>query len=307
MATLRDIRNRISGVRSIEKITSAMKMVSSIKAHRAQKIAENARPYHKDIEEMLRDLLKSQTDYTNPLLAPAKEHQTKNPASKHGINNVVIVIVAGDKGMCGAFNNNLFKIVDTYLHKDFKDLYPEAIPHLILIGNKAIEHYKKMHYKIIAQFEQVFSNLQFSLVEKIRDLFLTKFLLGEVDRVELYYNKFVNVMKQVPTNNQLLPILFEKNEEEKSKHNSTSDYIYEPDKETILDSLINQYLDLSTWKPILESNAAEQAARLIAMDKATQNAQDLIKELELQYNNARQAAITTEMLEIVGGAEALKK
>ena len=303
MATLRDIRNRIAGVTSIEKITSAMKMVSSIKANRAQRTAEKARPFHKDIENMLRHLLDSQADYVNPLL----ESATENHAEKRGIKNVVIVVVAGDKGMCGAFNNNLFKIVDTYLKTDFKNLYPDATPHLILVGNKTIEHYKKLHYNILAQFDNAFTHLQFSLVEKIRDLFLNKFLVGEVDRVELYYNKFINVMKQVPTNNQLLPIIFEKSEEKNDKHNATAEYIYEPDKKTILDALINQYLDLSTWKPILESNAAEQAARLIAMDKATQNAQDLIKELELQYNNARQAAITTEMLEIVGGAEALKK
>ena len=301
MATLRDIRNRILGVKSIEKITSAMKMVSSIKSRRSQKQIEAARPYFRSIEKKLISLNDSEeiANNDNKLL------RAKNEV----IKNVAILIVAGDKGMCGAFNNGLFKEIDAYLAGEFKELYPGATPHLILFGTKTVEHYKKKKHNVIGEFSNAFQSLKFSVVEAIHSTYYDNFLIGDIDRVEIFYNRFVNVMKQVPTRFQLLPIEIKKDltEKESDNSNSNTNYIFEPDKKTLLDTLINQYLDWNIWGPILESNAAEQAARLIAMDKATQNAQELIKDLELQYNNARQAAITTEMLEIVGGAEALKK
>ena len=299
MATLRDIRNRILGVKSIEKITSAMKMVSSIKSRRSQKQIEAARPYQRSIEKMLGSLIDAEeiANYDNQLF------HSKNAE----IKNVAILVIAGDKGMCGAFNNGLFKEIDAYLEGEFKELYPDAVPHLIVFGTKTVEHYKKKKYNIIGEFPNAFQSLKFSAVEALHSTYFDSFLIGEIDRVEIFYNKFVNVMKQVPTKFQSLPIEIGKDLIEKVSTTSNANYIFEPNKKVLLDTLINQYLDWSIWGAILESNAAEQAARLIAMDKATQNAQELIKDLELQYNNARQAAITTEMLEIVGGAEALKK
>jgi len=301
MATLRDIRNRIAGVTSIEKITSAMKMVSSVKARRTQKQVEAARPYYKNIEKILGALIDSEeiTNYDNQLFHSKNEE----------VKNIAILVIAGDKGMCGAFNSGLFKAVDAYLKEEFYDLYPNAIPHLILFGTKSVDHYKKKKndYNIVGEFPNAFHSLNFSIVNAIHSTFLDDFLVGDIDRVEIFYNKFVNVMKQAPTKFQLLPIEIEKDLIEKETEDSNVDFIFEPNKKVILDKLIDQYLDWNIWGSILESSAAEQAARLIAMDKATQNAQELIKDLGLQYNNARQAAITTEMLEIVGGAEALKK
>jgi F-type H+-transporting ATPase subunit gamma len=274
-----------------------MKMVSSIKSKRSQKQAEAARPYNKKIFDILRLLVASDSTLT-------AEHKFINPQNSN-VKNIVIIVVAGDKGMCGSFNSNLFKAVDLYLNTTFKKKYPDAIPHILTIGTKSTEHYKKQKQSIKGTFPNVFQRLDFSIINDIRSLFIDDYNMGNIDRVEVFYNRFVNVMKQEPTKLQLLPIEFDIKKEDIIQNNLN--YIFEPDKKTIFETLLNQYLDLNIWKPMLESNAAEQAARLIAMDKATQNAKDLIRELELQYNNARQAAITTEMLEIVGGAEALSK
>ena len=297
MATLRDIKNRISGVTSIEKITSAMKMVSSIKSKRAQKQTEAARPFSQKINEILELLVASDSSLT-------AGHNFLHQQNEI-IKNVVIIVVAGDKGMCGSFNSNLLKSVDLYLNIEFKKKYPDAIPHIIAIGTKSSEYYKKKKHNMLGAFHNVFQKLDFSVVTDVRNLFINDYNVGKIDKVEIFYNHFVNVMKQVPTVLPVLPVEFSFESNLADAYNL--DYILEPDKKTIFELLLSQYLDLGIWGPILESNAAENSARLIAMDKATQNARDLIKELELQYNNARQAAITTEMLEIVGGAEALNK
>jgi F-type H+-transporting ATPase subunit gamma len=296
MATLRDIKNRISGVSSIERITSAMKMVSFVKSKKVQKQAEEARPYNKKIAEMLKLLTISDK-------STIEEHHFFKPKNDI-VKNVVIIVIASDKGMCGSFNSNLFKRVDTYLQTGFKARYPEAALQLITVGTKPTDYYKKRNYNIVGSFPNAFQSIDYSLVDKIHSLFIDKFITGSFDRVQIFYSKFINVMKQEPTLFKLLPI--ELNVELEATDNNI-DYIFEPDKNEIFETLINQYLGVNVWTPILESSAAEQSARLLAMDKATQNAQDLIKDLRLQYNNARQAAITTEMLEIVGGAEALRK
>lgn len=332
MATLRDIRNRITGVRSIEKITSAMKMVSSVKVRRAQKQAESARPFYHKIEKMLISLVKSGEVYDNPLFnAPNEE-----------VKKAIFFVIAGDKGLCGSFNSALFKYVIHCLDKEFPEKFPNAEVQLVLFGNKAISYFKKKPYKILHTFPNVFQPLDYSIVLESNESVVKRFLNSEIDIVKVFYSRFVNMMKQEPTRFQLLPFNLSHNLSQSSLkqeetptgspeyddtivHSSLSDihngedtekdiettsflpdYIFEPDKNSIIDNLINQYINLNIWGPLLESNAAEQAARLFAMDKATQNANDLIKELELQFNNARQEAITTEMLEIVGGAESLK-
>lgn len=297
MATLRDIKNRIAGVTSIEKITSAMKMVSSIKSKRAQKQTESARPYSKTIADVLHLMIA--TD--NSLLL---EHRFFKP--RIDVKNIVIIVIAGDKGMCGSFNSNLIKSVDSYLSSEFNKNYPDATPHIITIGTKPTEYYKKKKYNVIGTFPNAFQKTDFSIVTSIRELFIKNYDIGNVDRVEIFYSHFINLMKQEPTKLQVLPIEFDI-EDSNYQIKNTYNYILDSDKKIIFETLINQYLNANIWGPILESNAAENSARLLAMDKATQNARELIKELELQYNNARQSAITTEMLEIVGGAEALSK
>ncbi len=301
MATLRDIRNRISGVQSIEKITSAMKMVSSVKVRKAQRQAENARPFFNKTEQILISLVASeQQELNNPLLAAPKE--------ANEIKNLIVFIIAGDKGLCGSFNSALFKMTDLYL-RDIKKTYPNAEPKLVVIGNKAVEHYEKQNYEIIHRVNNAFQPLDYSIVLDINKKIINKFLLGEIDYVEIFYSQFINMMKQEPTSFQLLPLISQESFEEvkKTQNDFMPEYILEPERKIIIDTLVDQYVNLKVWKALLESNAAEQSARLFAMDKATQNANDLIKELRLQFNNARQAAITSEMLEIVSGAEALNK
>lgn len=292
MATLRDIKNRITGITSIQKITSAMKMVSSIKSRRAQRQAESSRPYRENIEQMLGMLLRTtDAEVSNPLLSKRTE-----------IKNVCIIVVAADKGMCGAFNNSLFKLVEHYIANELMIQESNVKIHIIAVGSKAVDYFKKHRYNISGAFFNAFQKIDFSVVQNIRLLFEEKFVSGELDKVEIFYNSFVSMLKQIPNRADVLPA----NPKMDISKKNNIDYIFEPNREEIFNVLLNQYIDLSIWGPLLESNAAEQAARLFAMDKATQNAQDLMQQLELQYNNARQAAITTEMLEIVGGAEALK-
>lgn len=299
MATLRDIRNRIAGVKSIEKITSAMKMVSSVKLRKAQRQAESARPFFDKIEKMLFSLALSDRQYDNPLLNTPEDKEIKN---------VIIFVIAGDKGLCGSFNSALLKTTDLYL-KDLSIKYPGVTPQLVLIGNKAIDHYNKQSYDIIYREHNAFQPLDYNLVVRASKAVIERFLAGEVDSVEIFYNHFVNMLKQEPTSFQLFPLISADILEsmKESQENVSHDYIFEPNSNILVDRLIDQYVDLKIWKALLESNAAEQASRLFAMDKATQNAEDLLKDLSLQFNNARQAAITNEMLEIVSGAESLKK
>lgn len=304
MATLRDIRNRILGIKNIEKITSALKMVSSIKVRKAQRLAENARPFFNKTEKMLGEIVYStDTPYENPLLISKEQSKIKN---------IIVFIIAGDKGLCGSFNTNLFRTVDNYLTKSFVEKYPNAKPILILIGNKTVEYYSKHkhNFEILKCFNNAFQPLKYDIVTECYNLILDKFINNEADQVEIFYNRFINSMKQEPTYSQLLPlkINIEKldNKSNLSQKQYTNNYIFEPSKKETADYLVNQYLKLNLWSALLESNASEHSARLAAMDKATQNANDLIKELELQFNNARQNAITTEMLEIISGADSLK-
>ncbi len=299
MATLRDIRNRIAGIKSIEQITSAMKMVSSVKLRKAQRQAESARPFFDKIEKMLFSLALSDRHYDNPLL---------NTPTDREVKNIIIFIIAGDKGLCGSFNSALLKTTDLYL-KNLSIEHPDVTPQLVLIGNKAIDHYNKRSYDIIYREHNAFQPLDYNLVLKSSKAVIERFLSGEADSVEIFYNHFVNMLKQEPTSFQLFPLIpadVLENMKEVQK-GLPPDYIFEPSISILVDRLIDQYVDLKIWRALLESNAAEQASRLFAMDKATQNANDLLKDLNLQFNNARQAAITNEMLEIVSGAESLKK
>ena len=280
---------------------------------------------------MLVSLAKSGEVYDNPLFKAPNEE----------VKKVIFFVIAGDKGLCGSFNSALFKYVTHCLDKEFPARYQNFEVKLVLFGNKAIFHFKKKNYKILHTFPNVFQPLDYSIVLESNESVVKRFLNSEIDIVKVFYSKFVNMMKQEPTRFQLLPFNLSHNlhpnthnQEDIDPHSPeyddtiissslssiseeadsgtnikkafSPDYIFEPDKNTIINNLVNQYINLNIWGPLLESNAAEQAARLFAMDKATQNANDLIADLELQFNNVRQEAITTEMLEIVGGAEALK-
>lgn len=298
MATLREIRRRITGVRSTAKITQAMKMVSASKMRRAQEAILSARPYVEKLDIMLSNLIAAVgEDYTHDYIEKRKH-----------IKSIAIIVIGSHRGLCGSFNTNLFRNVKNYIDFELKKEYPDAKISLITTGKKAVAFFKKDKNPKINEFPEIFANLQFSEAKEIVDIVKEKFISGEIDKIFVYYNEFINVIRQLPKVITLLPIEQKEAKEMKTERKSFNiDYIFEPGKEAILDELLPKLIEIKLWRSLLESNAAEQAARMMAMDNATTNANELIRYLELVFNKKRQEAITKEMLEIVGGAEGLKK
>ncbi|MBX3043829.1 MAG: ATP synthase F1 subunit gamma [Candidatus Kapabacteria bacterium] len=299
MATLRDIRNRIKGVKNTAKITSAMKMVSTAKLKRAQNAIESARPYFEKLDMILSNVSSTLgSDYTNPLLRQSDD-----------VKNILLIVVTSDRGLCGSFNTNLLKEAVHLLNNQFPKDYPSSQTKVIAIGKKAVSFFKKRHYFVAAEFQGIFSELNFTIAQEIVNAYESDFIEAKYDKIMILGNEFITVMKQEPRLRNILPIVSGESitiGKQKKEEKTTADYIFEPDKKAILDDLLPKLVNIKIWRSILESNAAEQAARRFAMDNATRNAKELISMLELQYNKARQASITTEMLEIVGGAEALR-
>lgn len=298
MANLRELKRRIGGVKNTSKITQAMKMVSAAKLKRAQKAIESARPYVLKLQEILGNVIVGIGDeYQNPLLIERE------------VKNIAVVVIGSDKGLCGSFNANVFKMVNSFIKEDLAVNHPNAVISLISVGNKTVSKFSKTKLDVTDNFKDVFGNLEFKSAQSIIKSFESKFIKGEVDLVYVIFNEFINIIRQEVRVEQLLPINPKANLTSKSKKSSdkTVSYIFEPNEKEIMDVLLPKLLNISLWRTLLESNAAENASRMMAMDNATTNANDLVKELNLKYNKERQAAITTEMLEIVGGAEALNK
>ncbi len=287
MATLREIKTRITAVKSIEKITKAMKMVSAAKLRRAQDKILSTRPYALKLSELLDHLSSVADASTNPLLNVTDE------------KNKLVVIITADRGMCGAFNSNVIKYACNYIDEIGKDTK------IIIIGKKASDFFARRDYNIIEKYTSVFGDLNIGVSNSIVAKIVTGYLNNEYNSVELIYNEFKSVVRQNVLKEKFLPIVSaaEKAVEKYSK----VDYIYEPSAESILNDLIPRKLNIQLWKALLESNAAEQGARMTSMEIATKNAEDMIKFLDLLYNKARQESITKEILEIVSGAEALKE
>lgn len=296
MANLRELKRRIGGVKNTAKITQAMKMVSAAKLKRGQRAIESARPYVLKMQEILANVIAGiGDDYHNPLL------------TEREVKNIAIVIVGSDKGLCGSFNANIFKMVNTFIKDDVSINYPTANIQLISVGNKTVSKFSKTKLNVTENFKDIFGKLEFTSAQNIIKTFENKFITGEVDKVFVIYNEFINVIRQEVRVEQLLPINPKVLSDDNSNSASRVSYIFEPNEKEIMDVLLPKLLNISLWRTLLESNAAENASRMMAMDNATTNANDLVNELNLKYNKERQAAITTEMLEIVGGAEALNK
>jgi F-type H+-transporting ATPase subunit gamma len=298
MATLRDIKRRITAVSNTAKITQAMKMISAAQLRRAQDAILSARPYVQKLGDVLTNLVENVGEgYSHPLIRMPKD-----------IKNIVVIVIASDRGMCGSFNTNLFKFTNKTIHEDIKAEYPNAKINVVAVGKRSVNFFRKESFGIFDNFPGIFSRLKFQTAKDVVATVSDKFINGEVDKVYVIFNHFKNLISQVPTCMTLLPIAPEKKLHKHDTKNSFNlDYIFEPDKKQILDDLLPKHLDIQLWRTLLESSAAEQAARMVAMENATHNANELIKNLDLAYNKARQASITKEMLEIVGGAEALKK
>jgi len=296
MATLRDIRRRIAGVKSTQKITKAMKMVAAAKLRRAQESILQARPYARKMAEMLRHL-SGKVDVTNyPALA------------QRPVENVAVVVVTADRGLCGAFNTNIIRAAVNHIDTHYKELYAAGKVKLFCVGRKGADFFGKRNYEILFKQTGIFNSLNFGNARAIVKEIVDGYSAGKFDKVVLVYNEFKNAAQQRIAMELFLPIPPETVEKggEKKPH-SLVDYIYEPSCDQIVSALVPKHLNFQMWRVLLESNAAEQGARMTAMENASTNAKEMISTLELSYNKARQASITKELLEIVSGAEALKK
>jgi F-type H+-transporting ATPase subunit gamma len=283
MANLKDIRNRIKSVKSIQKVTKAMKMVAASKMRRAQERTEEARPYAKRLAEVINHLLPDVDRNLLPLLDIRE------------IKRVGYVVVSSDRGLAGSFNTNVLKTAQAEIETIGKKNVD-----VFCIGKKARDHFKRRNYNIIESHIEFWNELKFGNALSIGTGIISHFTQKYVDEIHVVYNEFVNVASQHVVSERLLPLIFE------SDKKPIIDRLYEPNKDDLVKNLIPRYLNIQMWKYLLESYVSEQAARMLAMENATGNAEDMIKELTLKFNKARQAAITKEMLEIVSGAEALQ-
>ena len=295
MANLKEVRNRISSVQSTQQITKAMKMVSAAKLKRATNAIIQLRPYATKLKEILGNLSASLEGTSSPFI------QEREP------NKVLIVAVSSNRGLAGAFNMNVIKTTNNLIAEKYSEQLKKGNVSIVAIGKKTQDFYEKRNYNVIGNNNEVYSNLTFENVTKITEAIMAGFEKGEFDRVEVVYNRFRNAAVQILTTEQLLPLA--KTEEATPKVvkgiAANVDYILEPNQEEIVSQLIPKSIKIQLYKAVLDSHASEHGARMTSMDKATENAGDLLKNLKLAYNQARQAAITTELTEIVSGAAAL--
>jgi F-type H+-transporting ATPase subunit gamma len=297
MANLRDIRNRISSVNNTQQITKAMKMVAAAKLRKAQDRMIETRPYANKIEEVAGRLVEN-SSVSNPVMRKPEE-----------VNNILFIIVGSDRGLCGGFNNNLFKEVENRFSSDLQSHVENNTLSLITIGKKATSHFTKRKYKVIESYPGFFDDIKYDATSAIMELATQEFVNHTFDEVHIAYNEFKSVIAQNRTVQKVLPIDTEKiaNIESEDASQQAIDYLYEPNSQAILDRLLPLHLNMQLWRAVLESNASEQGARMTAMDSATENAKELERDLKLKYNQARQSAITTEISEIVSGAQALSE
>ena len=304
MASLKEVRSRIVSVSSTQQITKAMKMVAAAKLRRAQDNIIRMRPYAQRLNAILANLTRTTDNDIVSEYGVARE-----------VRRVLVIAVTSDRGLAGAFNSNVFKGVNAAIAERYAHL-PAANISFLAIGKKAHDYYTRKG-GIVGNFTHVFAKLSFDTVREAAELAMAGFRAGQYDEVVMVYNEFKNVATQIVRTEQLLPLVKvealaapatprdAKAVSELVKATANVDYLFEPSKEEIIQTLIPQSLKIQLYKAVLESNASEHGARMTAMDKATDNAGELLKALKLTYNRTRQAAITTEILEIVGGAEAL--
>lgn len=284
MASLKFIRKRISSVKNTQKITKAMKMVSAAKLRRATEKAQASRPYEKELLSMVK-AAQAEVEWDSPL----KEVRR--------IKRTAVVVISSDRGLCGSLNSNLFKNVQKFLKSE--DLGEVEI---CALGKKARDFFRKRNYKVSFSYLDVSRNSNYNQIDDISKDLIEKFVAGEVDRVEVFYNQFRSALVQEPKNVQILPFAEDQSETEVVQ---PSQFIFEPAGPELLSHLVPMLIRFRLYRAVLESIASEHGARMTAMDSATKNAKEMIGSLTLQMNRARQAAITKELMEIIGGAEAI--
>jgi F-type H+-transporting ATPase subunit gamma len=285
MANLKEIRNRIASVSSTMQITSAMKMVSAAKLKKAQDAITAMRPYSDKLTELIQNL------------SGSIDGDTQNPyTEQRPVQNVLVLVITSNRGLCGGFNSNVVKAVS----KNISTVYTNKKVSLITLGKKGNDILQKS-FEIETNNNEIFDELTFSNASAIADSFMADFTSKKYDKIEVVYNRFKNAATQIVTTETLLPIVSEQDDQ----NAAGADYIFEPTQENIVQELLPKSIKMQLFKALRDSFASEHGARMTAMHKATDNATELRDQLKLSYNQARQAAITNEILEIVGGAEAL--
>ena len=293
MANLKEIRTRITSVSSTMQITSAMKMVSAAKLRRAQEAIISLRPYANKLNEILQNLA-SISDSSQAMYSAGRDIQV-----------VLLVAITSNRGLCGAFNSNVIKKTKALAYGKYKDRKVSVLA----IGKKADDAFKRTELHIIGsdlpkRLHELYNDLSYANITPVAESIMQNYVIGQFDKVEIIYNEFKNAAVQNLMVEQYLPVL--PPEEVEGSSGMVHDYIFEPNKEDIVEEMIPRSLKIQLYRAILESHAAEHGARMTAMHKATENATDMLKELRITYNKARQAAITNELIEIVSGADALK-
>lgn len=291
MASLKEVRNRIASVKSTQQITSAMKMVAASKLRKAQTNILQLRPFAQKQQILLQNL-SGGADVTLP----------GGLSEKRATNKYLFVVLSSNRGLCGAFNSNVLKQTNN-VASAIKSANPASEVSVITIGRKASEHFRKSNLKLIESYDHLYDDLTFKAASDLADHLVMLFTQKQYDHIFIVYHQFKNAVVQYLVTEQFLPV--EPNDKDED-HSVQSDYIFEPSRSEILESIVPRILRTQLYKALLDSWASEQGARMTAMSQATDNASELLKELKLSYNKARQAAITNEILEIVSGAEALK-
>ena len=288
---LKEVRNRIKSVQSTQQITKAMKMVSAAKLRRAQDAIIQMRPYAKKLQEMLSNIVSNADGDISMSLAAVRP-----------VEKVLVIVVTSDRGLCGGYNSNLIKMAKQLVKEKYSVQSSRGGAEFLPIGKKGFEHFSKNNFKVVDQYWNIFTDLSFERVQAAAKFAMDAFASGKVDAVELIYSEFKNAGTQVFVTEPFLPI----KKTEKIKGQKQADFIFEPGKDVLIAELMPKILNTQLYKAVLDANASEHGARMTAMDKATENANELLKSLKISYNRARQAAITTELTEIVSGAAALQ-
>lgn len=287
---LKEVRNRIKSVQSTQQITKAMKMVSAAKLRRAQDAITQMRPYAQKLQEMLSNIISNSDGDLSMALAADRP-----------VDKVLIIVVTSDRGLCGGYNSNLIKLAKQLIKEKYNSQQAKGNVQVLPIGKKGYEHFTKNGFKVYDKYWDIFTGLSFDKVQAAAKYAMDAFSNNEMDAVEVIYSEFKNAATQRFVAEQFLPVV----KLPKIAGQKKSDFIFEPGKEVLVNELMPKILNTQLFKSVLDAHASEHGARMTAMDKASDNANELLKSLKISYNRARQAAITTELTEIVSGAAAL--
>lgn len=288
---LKEVRNRIGSVKNTQQITKAMKMVSAAKLRRAQEAIQQMRPYAKKLQEMLSNIVSNtEGDIVSTL------------AAGRPVTKVLLITITSDRGLCGGYNHGLIKLTKQRIAEKYPEQGANGNVFILPLGKKGYEHFSKQGFNVVSDFWGIFSNLSFENVARVSQYAMKSFEDGVYDKVDIVYSEFVNAAVQRFKEEDFLPVP----RTTQKKGETKADFIFEPDRVSLIRELMPKILNTQLYKSVLDGNASEHGARMTAMDKATDNAEELLKSLKISYNRARQAAITTELTEIVSGAAALQ-